>query len=258
MPTVREILQDLISGKIDVDMAMKKLQGLTSIEDLAVIDLNRESRSGVPEVIFAESKHPETLIHIIKEMVDKNGYALLTRMNSEKVKFIETSIKNYVVEVSGQGDHLTVLVKAEQWTPPEAGGKVAVITAGTSDIPYAREAEAICHVMGIEVISFYDVGVAGIHRLVEPMKKIREKNIDAVIVFAGMEGALPTVVASLVDIPVIGVPIPTGYGFGGKGETALKSMLQSCAPGLAVVNIGNGLGAGAFAALIARRCHIRE
>ena len=128
-----------------------------------------------------------------------------------------------------------------------------MITAGTSDIPYAREVEAIAKVVGVESLSFFDVGVAGIHRLIAPLKQILEKDVDVIVVLAGMEGALPTVIASLVDIPVIGVPIPTGYGYGGEGITALSSMLQSCAPGLAVVNIGNGLGAGAIAALIARR-----
>jgi NCAIR mutase (PurE)-related protein len=111
----------------------------------------------------------------------------------------------------------------------------------------------LARLMGVDVYSFYDVGVSGIHRLIHPLKEIIDKDIDTVIVFAGMEGALPTVVAALVDIPVIGVPVPTGYGFRGKGETALASMLQSCSPGLAVVNIGNGLGAASIACLIAKR-----
>jgi hypothetical protein len=132
------------------------------------------------------------------------------------------------------------------------------MTAGTSDIVYAYEAEAIARLMGVEVLTFFDVGVAGLHRLVEPIKRVKEEGVDAVVVFAGMEGALPTLVASLVDIPVIGVPVPTGYGFGGKGETALASMLQSCAPGLAVVNIGNGLGGGSIASLIAKRNAVKR
>jgi NCAIR mutase (PurE)-related protein len=113
--------------------------------------------------------------------------------------------------------------------------------------------EGVAKFMGVEYLAYYDIGVAGMHRLIEPLKEIRDRDVDAIVVLAGMEGALPTLVASLVDIPVIGVPIPIGYGYGGNGETALASMLQSCAPGLSVMNIGNGFGAGAFACLIAQR-----
>ncbi len=130
---------------------------------------------------------------------------------------------------------------------------MGLITAGTSDIPVAEEAALVIVHMGCEVERGYDTGVAGVHRLLEPLTRMVEKGADVLVVAAGMEGALPSVVAGLVDIPVIGVPTSTGYGMGGDGTGALYSILQSCSPGLVAVNIDNGVGAGAAAALIARR-----
>ena len=256
MTSTRDVLADLASGKISIDEAEKKLSalGLARIGDMGMVDVNRQERSGVPEVVLAETKTTESLVQIVQALVDRNGVVLLTRMNQKKLEGLQKAHAQLTIESKGSEDHLTVLVYSKSWSEPIKEGKIAILTAGTSDVIYAREAEAIAKVMGVETITFYDVGVAGIHRLIEPIQKIVDEDVDAVIVFAGMEGALPTVVASLIDAPVIGVPVPTGYGFGGKGETALASMLQSCAPGLAVVNIGNGLGAGSVAVLIAKRC----
>ncbi len=256
MTSTRDILEALASGKIDIEEAEKELRSLAVVRvgDIGMIDVNRQERSGVPEVVFAESKNKATLIEIVGVMVEKSGAGLLTRVNEAKLNALKESHPSMIIDVAGYEDHLTVLVHAKEWTEPPKKGKIAIMTAGTSDIAYAREAEAIARIMGVEALTFYDIGVAGLHRLVGPVKKILEEEVDALVVFAGMEGALPTVIASLVDIPVIGVPVPTGYGHGGKGETALASMLQSCAPGLAVMNIGNGLGAGAIACLIAKRC----
>jgi pyridinium-3,5-biscarboxylic acid mononucleotide synthase len=130
---------------------------------------------------------------------------------------------------------------------------VGVITAGSSDAPIAVEASLMAREMGIEVTIVRDVGVAGIHRLVEPLEQLMAEDVDAIVVAAGMDGALPSVVSGLVPVPVIGLPTSIGYGYGGEGVGALMAMLQSCAPGLAVVNIDNGIGAGATAALIANR-----
>jgi NCAIR mutase (PurE)-related protein len=255
MKTTKEILRALKSGELTLEQAEKLLQtsSLARVADIGMIDLDREDRSGVPEVVFAESKTSEDLIKITQTMTQSKGVALLTRVDSIKVQELRNALNNLELVVYGNGGHNTVLVHKSDWTPPQKDGKIAILTAGTSDVTYAREAEAVAQIMGIDVLTFYDVGVAGIHRLIEPMQKIIEENVDAVVVFAGMEGALPTVVASLVEVPVIGVPVPTGYGYMGEGKTALASMLQSCAPGLAVVNIGNGLGAGAFACLIAKK-----
>jgi NCAIR mutase (PurE)-related protein len=131
---------------------------------------------------------------------------------------------------------------------------VGIISAGTSDIPWAEEAALLCREMGCRVHTVYDVGVAGIHRLWEPLQHLLEEvQVDVLIVAAGMDGALPSVVSGLVDVPVVGLPTSIGYGYGGQGEAALLSMLQTCAPGMAVVNIDNGIGAGAIAGLIANR-----
>ncbi len=133
------------------------------------------------------------------------------------------------------------------------GGKVGILTAGTSDVGVAEEARLMCESMGCQCVCSYDVGIAGIHRLFPIVKKIIHDDVDAIIVVAGMEGALASIISSLVDIPVIGVPSSVGYGYGEKGVAALASMLQSCTLGLSVVNIDNGIGAGAFAANIANR-----
>lgn len=256
MTNTRDILEALTSGKISIEDAEKELRALAfaRIGEIGMIDVNRQERSGVPEVIFAESKSSDNLARIVEVMVKKKSAVLLTRVSKLKLDALKDAHKDLVFDVTGDEDHLTVLAHNSKWSDPPKSGKISIMTAGTSDIVYASEAEAIARIMGVEVLTFHDVGVAGIHRLIEPIKKIVEEDVDALIVFAGMEGALPTVIAALVDIPVIGVPVPTGYGYGGKGETALASMLQSCAPGLAVVNIGNGLGAGAVACLIAKRC----
>ena len=137
--------------------------------------------------------------------------------------------------------------------PAPVRGVVGVLAAGTSDLGAAGEAVAMCRAMDVGVVSGFDVGVAGLHRLAAPLEEMRAAEVAAIIVAAGMEGALPSVVAGLADVPVIGLPTSTGYGLGGKGEAALLGMLQSCSPGLVVVNIDNGIGAGVTAALIARR-----
>jgi hypothetical protein len=146
-----------------------------------------------------------------------------------------------------------VVVKRLDYQTQHTNGRVGVISAGTSDVPVAEEAAVIAAEMGCRIEVAYDVGVAGLHRLAEPLRRLKELQADAIVVAAGMDGALPSVMAGLVDVPVIGLPTSIGYGAGGRGVAALLSMLQSCAPGLLVVNIDNGIGAGASAALIANR-----
>jgi NCAIR mutase (PurE)-related protein len=136
---------------------------------------------------------------------------------------------------------------------PRTDGRIGVLTAGTSDVPVAEEARLIAEEMGCDVYTAYDVGVAGIHRLFEPLVEMLAARVAALVVCAGMDGALASVVAGLSPVPVVGVPVSTGYGAGGKGRAALLAMLQTCAPGLTVVNVDNGVGAGATAALIANR-----
>ena len=146
-----------------------------------------------------------------------------------------------------------MIIKERAYSFSEKGGIVGIITAGSSDIPIAEEAKVILELMGCKVLTSYDVGIAGVHRIFDPLSEMIKVGVHIIIVCAGMEGTLPGVVAALTDVPVIGVPVSSGYGLGGKGIGALTTMLQSCSPGLLIVNIDNGFGAGACAALIANK-----
>jgi len=214
-------------------------------------DVWREDRKGVPEVILADRKRPEDAVAATQAFLDARGRAILSRAPGSLIELLRSAHPDCRFEVFSRSG--AVVIKRPSFEPPPPGGRVGVLTAGTSDVPVAEEAQVVAAEMGCEVVAFYDVGVAGIHRLVEPLRALRDPPVDAIIVAAGMDGALPSVVCGLVDVPVIGLPTPIGYGLGGEGVAALMTMLQSCAPGLSVVNIGNGVGAGATAALIANR-----
>ncbi len=222
----------------------------TSIE-FARPDLNRDNRKGVPEVLLAQGKRHEDVLSIARRFVDSTGRSIISRVDADLVLKLRA--------VFGDSDILEhspsrmVVIKRHGFHLPRTGGRIGVISAGTSDVPFAEEARILAEEMGCDAYPVYDVGVAGIHRLFEPLQGLREAGVDAVVVAAGMDGALPSVVAGLVDVPVIGLPTSVGYGLGGKGVAALMSMLQTCSPGLVVVNIDNGIGAGATAALIANR-----
>lgn len=228
------------------------LNGIKIVESFARLDVARRERTGIPETVFAEGKGSEQVVSILRALCGKSGFALATRVDPDCAQRIKEGFQNgYAVQHNPVAR--TVVVRQNIHTIAATGGSVAVLSAGTSDGPVAEEAKVTAEVMGCEVHTFYDVGIAGIHRLVEPLNKILEEDVSAVVVVAGMEGALPSVVRGLVPVPVIGVPTSVGYGYGAKGEAALMSMLQSCSPGLTVVNIDNGFGAGATAALIANR-----
>ncbi len=215
-------------------------------------DYFRANRKGVPEIILTSTKTLEQSMEIAASFLERTGRAILSRVSPELHRAL---VKAY------DADNLLEWYKASRMAvvrKPEAtvattGARVAIITAGTSDQAAAEEAGIVCQEMGCEVTPAYDVGVAGLHRLFEPLDTMVKQGVDAIIVAAGMDGALPSVVSGLVDVPVIGLPTSVGYGYGGQGKAALLSMLQTCAPGLAVVNIDNGVGAGAMAALIANR-----
>jgi len=231
---------------------MKPHETRDMLDNFANLDYVRKDRTGIPEVILAEGKTVEQVVLIIERMVARTGTAMASRVSPE----VFTEIRK---RLGDQGtlryyeSARVVTASRPGWTAPVSGGTIAVLAAGTSDVPVAEEARVTAEMMGCRVLTFYDVGVAGIHRLVSPLEEIRKHDAAAVVAVAGMEGALPTVVRSLVAVPVIGVPTSVGYGYGGRGEAALMTMLQSCAPGLTVVNIDNGFGAGATAALIANR-----
>lgn len=216
-------------------------------------DFDRQARKGVPEVIIAERKTIEQSLEIARRFLETTGRAILSRVSRDLEDRLQTEFEGSA-ELEWLPDPRAAVLRRPDTKPPRTGGRVGVITAGTSDIPWAEEAALLCREMGCQVHTVYDVGVAGIHRLWDPLHQLLdEAQVDALIVAAGMDGALPSVISGLVDVPVIGLPTSVGYGLGGQGEAALLSMLQTCAPGMAVVNIDNGIGAGAVAGLIANR-----
>jgi pyridinium-3,5-biscarboxylic acid mononucleotide synthase len=221
--------------------------------DPAKPDFYRQARKGVPEVIMAERKTVEQSLEIARRFLETTGRAILSRVSPELEVELRAEFGD-VAELEWVPMARAAVLRRPGAERPVSGGRVGVITAGTSDIPWAEEAALTCREMGCQVHCVYDVGVAGIHRLWEPLQQLLETaRADVLIVAAGMDGALPSVVSGLVDLPVIGLPTSVGYGLGGRGEAALLSMLQTCSPGLAIVNIDNGVGAGAMAGLIANR-----
>ena len=283
---MKEVLRRFASGKISLEEACEvlktelrlelrselrselkselKLEGVRRVKDFARIDADRLQRTGVPEIIFAEGKSSDEVAEIAVALATAKGFALVSRASGEDAAAVKAAVKVRVkknknksrdaeveFEVDYNGAAGTVVVK-RRGHEFEKAGKIGLIAAGTADIPVAEEVRVVAEVCGCEVVKAYDVGIAGLHRLVEPLEKILRAGVAAVVVVAGMEGALPSVVASLVDVPVVGVPTSVGYGLGGEGVAAILSMLQSCSPGLAVVNIDNGVGAGTFAAKCAR------
>ena len=215
------------------------------------LDPGRLSRTGVPELILAGSKTSAEVHRSLVRLATAIGRATATRCRDDQLIELPGTFADgaFTVEVHNEARAITVSVPEHERR--YTGGRVAVITAGSSDIPVALEAALIAREMGCEVFEVRDVGVAGLHRLVRPLEQLAESQVDVIVVAAGMDGALPSVVAGLVPVPVIGLPTSVGYGHGGSGEGALTTMLQSCAPGLVVVNIDNRVGAGAAAAKIA-------
>ncbi len=252
-----EILKSLELGKISATKAKKllSLYSIEKIEDFAKFDVGRKIRRGVPEVIFAQNKQLEDLKKIILGATYRSDCVLVSRINKDHYKRIVSFSKKNRLKIQVGKNTTSILFFKKLLL---SGGKVGVITAGTSDIGIAEEARLMCEAMSCKCITSYDVGIAGLHRIFPIIKKMISEEVDAIVVVAGMEGALASVVSALVDIPVIGVPSSVGYGYGAKGVAALASMLQSCTLGLSVVNIDNGIGAGAFAANIANRVAMRR
>ncbi len=231
--------------------------GLAAVLGAAPINVDgqRQSRKGVPEVVYAPGKSPEQTLLAIRQLLQSpSGRVLVSRVSPDLVQVLRLELDASAVSVRmTPGGHTALVARNDAVAPVQTGGVVAVLTAGASDAPVADEAAWVASEMGCRIVRADDVGVAGLHRLEGPLRALREEGADVAIVVAGMDGALPSVVAGLVDIPVIGLPTSIGYGLGGRGVAALLSMLQTCAPGLAVVNIDNGVGAGATAALMANR-----
>ena len=251
---LREVLERLTKGEISIDEAEKLLRvtAITEVGEIARLDVNREMRKGIPEIILAEGKRAEDLADITLEMLKKRGRAIISRVSREQIEAIRKVVPEDSQPQTNESARMIIL-KREGFKVEKTGGRIGILTAGTSDIPFAEEAKTVAEEMGCEVATAYDVGVAGIHRLFQPLSEMVKKDVDVLVVVAGREGALPSVVAGMVDVPVIGVPTSISYGFGEKGLSALMAMLQACSLGLAVVNIDGGVSAGAVAALIANR-----
>jgi pyridinium-3,5-biscarboxylic acid mononucleotide synthase len=242
---LRGLLEAVRSGAVDIDSAVDRMRHLP-FEDLgyAKLDHHRALRHGLTEVIFGKGKTPQQVAGIATRLLDKSANLLITRANES----IAAGLKAQYPEA--EFFPLSGAIRIWRDRTMRGKGKLAVICAGTSDIPVAEEAQVTAEVMGNEVDSIYDVGVAGIHRLLANSERLGEARV--VVVAAGMEGALPSVVGGMVSVPVIAVPTSVGYGASFQGVAALLGMLNSCASNVTVVNIDNGFGAGYVASLINR------
>ncbi|MBI5642031.1 MAG: nickel pincer cofactor biosynthesis protein LarB [Deltaproteobacteria bacterium] len=243
---LQKLLEDVRDGKAGIEKALDELKGLP-FEDLefATVDTHRSLRQGFPEVIFGQGKTLAQIKAIVASMLKRKENVLITRLDEKKGKALKKAFPKAAYDAVSR----TVFIKSHEIK--EVGrGLILVLSAGTSDVPVAEEAAITAECMGNKVQRLYDVGVAGIHRLLHRKKDLWAANV--LVVVAGMEGALPSVVSGLVARPVIAVPTSVGYGANLGGLTTLMAMLNSCAAGISVVNIDNGFGAGVVASLINR------
>jgi pyridinium-3,5-biscarboxylic acid mononucleotide synthase len=266
MQSVLDVLNAVKLGKVSLKKAEKllKLDAIAIIGNVARMDYNRYLRRGVPEIIYAQNKTAKQVSLIMKDLVLRWGEnpsrlpIILSKVRSDQLSPIKRVFKvgdkkkKLVLKYYRNANIVAIMGKNSSERNSHRG-KVALLAAGTSDMTALNEAEVLLDLFGCKTIRFNDVGVAGLHRLVEPMKQIANFDPDAIIVAAGMEGALPSVIAGLSSVPVIGLPTSVGYGYGGGGEAALMSMLQACSLGISVVNVDAGVAAGVVAWLITRR-----
>lgn len=268
MLTVADVLSSVKSGKISLRKAesLLRLDAVAIVGDLARLDYNRYLRRGVPEIVYAQSKSTAQLVSIVSKLitirVDDTLPIILSKVREDQVEtivnhsFSKIGRRWYAPKYYENANMIAISKRSAK--RQRKSGKVVLLAAGTSDIPALNESEVLLDLLGCNTLRFNDVGVAALHRLTNPLKKIFKFNPDAIIVAAGMEGALPSLIAGLSDVPVIGLPTSVGYGFGRNGEAALMSMLQACPLGLCVVNIDAGIAAGIISWLIARRSAARK
>ncbi len=273
--STREILDAVRNGTLSVTRAegLLKLDALAIVNEIARLDINRQLRRGVPEIIYAGGKSGAQLNSIIEGIVSVKSareglYApvILSKVRSDQIRFLQMFFRKKTkflssreVSVKFHNDAGMVILDSsrgslEMSRGGRSVGRVALLAAGTSDIPVLTEAEVVLTAMRCKTIRYNDVGVAALKRLSTPLKEIQKFDPDALIVAAGMEAALPSLIAGLSGVAVIGLPTSVGYGYGRNGEAALMSMLQACPLGICVVNIDGGVAAGVIAALIANRC----
>jgi len=244
---LRKLLESVAKGQVSAEDGAEKLQHM-AYEDItyAHIDHHRSLRKGFPEVIFGEGKTADQIVGIMEKMMDQENIILVTRTSQQKANIVLSRLPQAVYHADAR-----MIVMELNSVPDQGRGLILIISAGTSDIPVAREAYLTAKAMGNTVDTIFDVGVSGIHRLLNHKPLIDRAAV--LIVVAGMEGALPSVVAGMIDRPVIAVPTSIGYGVNLGGLTALFAMLNSCSSNVAVVNIDNGFGAGYMAAMINRK-----
>jgi NCAIR mutase (PurE)-related protein len=250
---VRDVLRRLLAGELSEDEAVAELRRL-QLDELggrAKLDLGRFLRRGIPEVVLAPGKAPADAARLAVAMAGQQGQGLISRMSRNHRAALRELASAAGMRIIDYASSARVLRPG--FAPETNEGKVGILTAGTSDLPAAEEAKMVVEACGLEVRLDADLGVAGLHRFVGPLAATLEWGSDVIIVAAGMDGVLPGLVSGLIDVAVIGLPVSTGYGRGGAGEAALTTMLQSCSTGLVVVNIDNGVGAGAAAVLVAQR-----
>ncbi len=243
---IERLLEEVKDGRLSVGDALERLK-VIPYEDMgfATLDSHRHLRQGFPEVIMGESKDASQIITLMDRLIEHGENVLVTRIDTDKAEEVRKRFKD-----AGYNPTSRSLTYLTHDIDKKGKGRILVICAGTSDLPIAEEAVITCEMMGNDVDRMYDVGVAGIHRLLNQKDKLFSARV--VIVVAGMEGALPSVVGGLIDKPVIAVPTSIGYGANFSGLAPLLAMLNSCAAGVAVVNIDNGFGAGYVASLISR------
>ena len=249
MDELEKTLAAVASGELSPESAAGRLKNseVRYLGEFAALDLGRALRKGVPEVVYARGKSPSQVADICTALLESRERVIVSAPTPEHVASIRATLPETPLRRAGR----SVVIGGGE--PAPSGGRIGALSAGTSDLPVLQEALAVATEMGASVLDFHDVGVAGVHRLAAPLEELRRFDPDCLIVAAGMEGALPSVVSGLVAVPVIGLPTSTGYGLGGDGTAAILGMLQTCSPGLTVVNVDNGIGAGATAALIANR-----
>lgn len=242
---MRDMLGRVRDGSMEIDRAMEALKSLP-FEDIgyAMVDTHRALRKGYPEVVFCQNKTPRQVAGIAAKMREHHGSMMATRAAPEVYEALKADGHDAVYYEEAR------IVLIGKPMEPSGHGTILVVTAGTSDLPVAEEAAVTATVMGNRVDRLIDIGVAGIHRLFGNMEKIRDASV--IVAIAGMDGVLPTIIGGLADKPVVAVPTSVGYGASFGGVSALLTMLNSCAPGISVVNIDNGFGAGFLASMINR------
>jgi NCAIR mutase (PurE)-related protein len=254
-----DLLRKYRDGEISEEQVLQELRmdHLENIENRLCFDLSRDLRAGFPEAVLALRKTAADIASIVVSVLARKDRVFVSRIEPEKMSEVERAIREREEPCPGilldyRETARLLIGRREGATSPRTGCTVGIIAGGTSDIPVAEEAGIICEESGLNTLRAYDVGVAGLHRLFKPLKEMVDADVDVVIVVAGMEGALPSVVKGLINAPVIGVPTSVGYGYRG-GESALIAMLNSCVPGILVSNIDNGFGAAAAAFAICSR-----